>query len=230
MAERWNADYQRLRSEESLAGLTARDVVLTDEGREIDTAARIIHIADSDPDALPTPLAYGELEKRLNGSARQLPASANAVASATDPLDEMEVLVAEDNSTNRLIIGKILSNWGATVRFAENGVEARAVYAESHQDIDLVIMDCEMPELDGYGATTAIRGLEAQDSIEPVPIIALTAHVMPEFRRRARAVGMSDYVTKPIDQQVLLAAILKATSPHQARHQPPHQTTRRHSP
>ena len=126
----------------------------------------------------------------------------------------MEVLVAEDNSTNRLIIGKILSNWGANVRCAENGVEARTVYAESHLDIDLVIMDCEMPELDGYGATTTIRGLEAQNSIAPVPIIALTAHVMPEFRRRTQAVGMSEYVTKPIDRQVLLAAILKATSLH----------------
>jgi CheY-like chemotaxis protein len=221
MAERWGADYLRLQSAANAVELNGRDVLLVDE--DIDTtttSAAIIRVAGSDPDALPIPLAYGELEKRLRASLRTTDRQTSVAGgagrtSATQPLEDMQVLVAEDNSTNRLIIGKILSNWGANVRFAENGVEAKALYAESHQNIDLVIMDCEMPELDGYGATDAIRNLEADESIEPVPIIALTAHVMPEFRRRARAVGMSDYVTKPIDREVLLAAILNTTASRQ---------------
>jgi len=72
-----------------------------------------------------------------------------------------------------------------------------------------------MPELDGYAATEAIRELETSAAWEPVPVIALTAHIMPEFRHRARSVGMSDYVTKPLDRDTLLRAIIGATEPDQ---------------
>ncbi len=80
----------------------------------------------------------------------------------------------------------MLNNWGATVHFAENGQEAIDMFGSHGQDIDVVLMDCEMPEMDGYSATRHIRSLERSGRRVSTPIIALTAHAMPEFRRRAR--------------------------------------------
>ena len=203
MAERWKVDFGLLDRPEEADKLTHRTVLVVDEDIDTNSNARMIRVSTD-------PLLYGELEKHLG---EHDPQNHAPDVDEQTPLQDLQVMVAEDNATNRLIIGKILSSWGATVCFAENGVEARTLYAQSHEIIDLVIMDCEMPELDGYGATTEIRRMEADSSMRPVPIIALTAHVMPEFRRRAAAVGMSDYVTKPIERAVLLAAILKTTTP-----------------
>ena len=120
----------------------------------------------------------------------------------TAPLAGMQALVAEDNATNRMIIQKLLEKWGATVQIAEDGQEAVDYYQASKGQLDFILMDCEMPRLDGYGATEHIR----QDDTA-IPIIALTAHALPEFKSRAMAVGMTEYVTKPIDRAVLLQAI-----------------------
>ena len=117
----------------------------------------------------------------------------------------MRVLVAEDNATNRLVAGKVLSNWGAQVQFANNGVEAVRAYLDDTQNIDLILMDCEMPDMDGYAATRKIRG--SGDSGAAVPIIALTAHALPEYRAKAVAAGMDEYVTKPLQRSQLLHAI-----------------------
>ena len=124
------------------------------------------------------------------------------------PLKNLDVLVAEDNATNRLIVGKILSTWGAQVSFAENGVEAVDLYRERAGAFDLVLMDCEMPEMDGYAAAEAIRCIEPS-----VPIIAVTAHALAEFRRRASDAGMTGYITKPIDKGSLLEALTSARQP-----------------
>jgi signal transduction histidine kinase/CheY-like chemotaxis protein len=121
------------------------------------------------------------------------------------PLEGMHVLVAEDNATNRLVVGKLLNTWGAMVQFANDGMEAVALFNEPSSAFDLVLMDCEMPEMDGYAATRIIR--EQDSPSASVPIIALTAHALPEFRERAMAVGMSDYITKPVDKEALLASI-----------------------
>ena len=117
------------------------------------------------------------------------------------PLKGRRVLVAEDNPTNRLVIRKILEKWGATVNMAENGLEAVDAH-RADQAFDVILMDCEMPELDGYGATESIR---RQD--QNIPIIALTAHALPESKQRAMDVGMTEYVTKPVDREALLTAI-----------------------
>ena len=126
------------------------------------------------------------------------------------PLEALGVLVAEDNRTNRLVVGKLLNNWGATVHFAQNGQEAVEIFGSHSKQIDVVLMDCEMPEMDGYSATRHIRTLEQSGHRATTPIIALTAHAMPEFRRRAEEAGMTDYVTKPIQKSTLLKAMLNA--------------------
>ena len=118
------------------------------------------------------------------------------------PLHGIRILVAEDNATNRLIVGKLLTRWGADVSFAENGVEAVEQYRARGDDLNLILMDCEMPDLDGYGATEQIREENAD-----IPIVALTAHALPEFKDRAWASGMSDYITKPLEKQILLSTI-----------------------
>ncbi len=155
--------------------------------------------------ALARPVLFAQLKRLL-----QPVASNSAAKSEQRPLEDLGVLVAEDNRTNRLVVGKMLNNWGATVHFAENGQEAIEMFGNHAQDIDVVLMDCEMPEMDGYSATRHIRTLERSSRQEVTPIIALTAHAMPEFRRRAEEAGMTDYVTKPIQKSVLLQAMLNA--------------------
>ncbi len=126
-----------------------------------------------------------------------------------EPLLGVDILVAEDNATNRLVVGKMLSRWGANVRFAVNGREAVDLLNDDHDDISLVLMDCEMPEMDGYQATECIRAMEANGGLRPMPICALTAHAIAEFRNRAEAVGMNAYITKPVDRAHLLEEITR---------------------
>ena len=146
---------------------------------------------------LKLPLIVGEL---LNALSQQSPSTTLEVQDR--PLQDVNVLVVEDNPTNRLVVGKILKNWGAQVEYAENGLEAIDQYQAMGDDLRLILMDCEMPELDGYGATEAIRKENSE-----LPIIALTAHALPEFKDRALSAGMSEYITKPVDRKQLLATI-----------------------
>jgi CheY-like chemotaxis protein len=91
---------------------------------------------------------------------------------------------------------------GHQVHVAENG--ARAVQAVQNAEYDLVLMDCEMPELDGYDATRAIRNL---GSFATLPIVAMTAYAMPGDRQRRLDAGMTDYLSKPISVERLSEVI-----------------------
>jgi signal transduction histidine kinase/DNA-binding response OmpR family regulator len=115
------------------------------------------------------------------------------------------ILVVEDNQVNQRLVSIMLRRAGHTVDVASNGREAvRAVRAAPY---DLVLMDAQMPEMDGYEATVEVRRLEGED--EHVPIIALTAHVMEGDREKCLAAGMDDYLTKPIGQSELLNAVAR---------------------
>ncbi len=157
---------------------------------------------------LPLPLTFAILRRfipTIEATTDQTDETAQAPPDPPAPLSGLTVLVAEDNATNRLVAGKVLTNWGAMVRFANNGVEAWGEFLANGDEIDLILMDCEMPEMDGYSTTEKIRtsGMPRAD----LPIIALTAHALPEHRERARAAGMDEYITKPLQQAQLLAAI-----------------------
>jgi PAS domain S-box-containing protein len=118
-----------------------------------------------------------------------------------------KILLAEDGRDNQRLIESHLRDAGAEVTIAENG--RIALELANSQSFDLILMDMQMPELDGYSAATELRRTGST-----VPIVALTAHAMAEDRARAMASGCTDYLTKPIDKQLLLRTIcqhLKST-------------------
>ena len=114
------------------------------------------------------------------------------------------VLVAEDNLVNQKVIGRMLENWGVAVTVVEDGVEALRLTAE--HPFDLVLMDLEMPRMGGLEATAAIRARE-NGTGRHLPIVALTAHAMPEHREKCLEAGADTYLTKPIRAQELLSTV-----------------------
>jgi CheY-like chemotaxis protein/HPt (histidine-containing phosphotransfer) domain-containing protein len=112
------------------------------------------------------------------------------------------VLVAEDNEVNRMVATTLLHRRGLRTEVATNGEQAVRMAADRRYAA--IFMDCQMPELDGYEATKRIRGA---DPDRRVPIIAMTANAMPGDRERCLAVGMDDYLAKPIDPGQLDAAL-----------------------
>ncbi len=133
-----------------------------------------------------------------------------AASNAPDaPLpDGLRVLVAEDVAMNRLLVVTLLTQAGHQVVEVEDG--AAAVAAIRQQGFDLVLMDVNMPVMDGLAATQAIRGLDSPASWTPV--IALTANTFPEDVARCHAAGMDGYVAKPIDRAVLWAEMARCLS------------------
>ncbi|SDU19077.1 response regulator [Halopseudomonas salegens] len=107
------------------------------------------------------------------------------------------ILVAEDNAISTKVIRGMLTKLGLDSEAVANGREACKRLREAH--FDLVLMDCEMPEMDGFTAAEHIRQWEQDNHRQPVPIIALTAHIMPEHRERASRAGMNGHMAKPVD-------------------------------
>lgn len=115
------------------------------------------------------------------------------------------VLLAEDNVINQIIARDHLETLGFEVDTVDNGVEARD--AREHTEYRLILMDCHMPEMDGFDATQAIRQFEQDKHLPRIPIIALTADVQNETRARCEAVGMDDYMSKPFNIDMLVEKI-----------------------
>jgi CheY-like chemotaxis protein len=128
----------------------------------------------------------------------------DAAADETPPLRPLRILLAEDSLVNQKLAVGLLTKHGHTVIVANDGREAIAVLAA--QEVGLVLMDVQMPGMDGFEATAAIRAKE-KHSGKHVPIIAMTAHAMKGDRERCLAAGMDDYIAKPISAKHLLARI-----------------------
>ena len=111
------------------------------------------------------------------------------------PAPASSVLLAEDNPVNQTLAKRLLERFGLRVRIANDGIEAIERFIQERPD--LVLMDCQMPLLDGFGATERIRALEAERGLSPTPVIAVTANAMPGDRERCLAHGMDDYLAKP---------------------------------
>ncbi len=125
------------------------------------------------------------------------------------PSRPLKILVAEDNRINRLLLGRILEKEGHQAVFAENGAEALRLWKNGK--FDLVLMDLQMPLMNGLEAAQAIRGREAGSGAH-TPIIAVTARAMHEDRNLTVSAGMDGYVTKPYSKEDILAAIQRVLS------------------
>ena len=119
---------------------------------------------------------------------------------------QARILLVEDQAINQVVARRFLERAGVTMGVAGNGIEALAILAR--EAFDLVLMDCQMPEMDGFEATVRIRALEAGTG-RHLPIIAMTAHAMVEDRDRCLAAGMDDYLTKPIRREILLQGVAR---------------------
>jgi signal transduction histidine kinase/CheY-like chemotaxis protein len=120
------------------------------------------------------------------------------------------ILLAEDNAVNEKVACRILERLGYSVAVARNGREA--VTAWQSDSFDVILMDCQMPELDGYEATREIRRREARGT--HIPIVALTAHAMKDDDLKCKAAGMDDYITKPIDRARLEECLSRHVDEH----------------
>jgi two-component system, sensor histidine kinase and response regulator len=115
------------------------------------------------------------------------------------------VLVAEDNAVNQRLIKRLLEKLGYGADIAADGAQAVALAAITRYDI--IVMDCSMPEMDGFQATAEIRRRQQEGSLPHFPIIALTANAMAEDREKCLAAGMDDYLSKPVNQSDLRAML-----------------------
>jgi len=119
----------------------------------------------------------------------------------------IRILVAEDNRTNQMVALAILQKLGYRADAVADGREV--ISALEATPYDLVLMDCQMPEMDGYEATAVIRSPDSAVLDHEVPIIAITAHVLREEQERCRAAGMNDYLAKPIHSDAVAAILAK---------------------
>ena|GEM_PF-1167512 len=138
-------------------------------------------------------------------------AASLAGASGPDGRRSLRILIAEDNAVNQLFARRTLERAGHEAVVAENGEEALALLEQ--QDFDVILMDVQMPTMDGFQATAQIRQRE-QGTGRHQPIIAITAHAMKGDREHCLSMGMDDYVSKPIRTDLLFEAIAAVLSPH----------------
>ncbi len=126
--------------------------------------------------------------------------------------DTYNVLVAEDNPINQKVIMGMLNKLRVSPQLAKNGIEVVETFRQNIGKFDAILMDCEMPKLDGYRATEAIRKIEKEYGRESVPIIAVSAHALPEHIQQSVDVGMNAHISKPISLMKLrnvLCEVLK---------------------
>ncbi|WP_449431740.1 response regulator [Pseudomonas putida] len=142
---------------------------------------------------------YQTLRRTLQGQDLEHP---SAKINATPAHGRARILLVEDNPVNQLVAKGMLAKLGCQVEVAAQGAEALAMLEQ--QGFDLVLMDCNMPVMDGYEASRRIRHSGRWPEL---PIVALTANAMPEERERCRAAGMNDYLAKPFRREELLALV-----------------------
>lgn len=141
------------------------------------------------------------LEEEWQQHLSTLERSPEAAEPEDAPIPGFKVLVAEDNAISTKVIRGMLAKLGSQATAVQNGQQA--VEAVKTGNYDLVLMDCEMPELDGFTAAEQIREWERKRGRQPIPIIALTAHILPEHRERSRLAGMNAHLAKPVELTLL---------------------------
>ncbi len=159
------------------------------------------------------PFTHGKLwsvlrELFVSGDSKRAPEP----APRTDAMPRLRVLVAEDNPVNQRLMRKILEKKGHEVILARDGRDAVEKYMAEQDRIDLILMDVQMPRMNGHQATACIRELEAGTG-RHIPIIALTAHSMATDRSMCLTAGMDDYLSKPVRAEQLFETIRRHVGP-----------------
>ena len=117
------------------------------------------------------------------------------------------ILVVEDNPVNIMVASELLESYGCRITPAGNGLEAIVMFNKSN--FDLILMDCQMPEMDGFEATKNIREIESENSMTATPVVAFTANAMQGDKEKCIGAGMDDYISKPINQNELEETLAK---------------------
>lgn len=150
---------------------------------------------------------YSELKSWLNNEPVQHEEMAdnNIQTRQSGQEDSATVLIVEDDEYGQILVSKMLTKIGVNVLSARNGFEA--VDMSTKERPDIVLMDCQMPGMDGYEATERIRTYEKENGLQPLPIIAMTANTLPQDQDRCFQVGMDDFLGKPVTIKILTAKI-----------------------
>jgi CheY-like chemotaxis protein len=168
--------------------------------------------------AVSKPVKRGPLIRALEEVAGPGPSREARPESEASRLAGRRVLLAEDNLVNQKVAVGLLQRLGVEVTVVGNGNEA--LESLRRECVDLVLMDCQMPELDGYEATRALRAGAAGDAMALVPVIALTASAVSGDRERCLEAGMTDYLTKPVRPRLLQAMVERYVHPAAAAGSP----------
>jgi CheY-like chemotaxis protein len=161
-----------------------------------------------------TPLLPAQLRELLRQLLAPPPPGDEQLASGElQPVARGHLLVAEDNPVNQLVVRSLLEKAGYSVEIAENGAEALQRYRDAPASYSLILMDCEMPVVDGFEATRRIRAHEQREHLERIPVVALTAHVLDSHRLEGMAAGMDDYLAKPVENEQLFACLRRLIRP-----------------
>ena len=159
---------------------------------------------------LSKPVKTSELRRAVNFSFRKMRSEEIKPTGKAGSLEigrPLNILLVEDNRDNRFLILSFLKKTPHAIDIAENGQIAVDKFISGKYD--LVLMDVEMPVMDGLTATKKIREREKENGAKPVSIVALTAHALKEHEEKSKAAGCNDHVTKPIKKEILLKTIAK---------------------
>lgn len=126
-----------------------------------------------------------------------------------------KILVVEDNTTNQMVVEHFLEGYGFDITVAENGLVALETVEQN--EFDVILMDCQMPVMDGFEATRAIKEKSNNGEIEDIPIIALTANAMKGDKEKCYEAGMCDYLSKPMNLDALVKTLSKWVKPNAVR-------------
>jgi CheY-like chemotaxis protein/anti-sigma regulatory factor (Ser/Thr protein kinase) len=209
---------RKIRGDARLAGLPI--LMLTSENRAGDIArARGLGVSVY----LAKPVRRQDLLEAIHSALQRRSAGDTAVTEASEAQGEVQtqslrILVAEDSPDNLFLIQSYLKDTGWTLETAGNGREAVEKFTAG--SFDLVLMDMQMAEMDGYTATQRIRAWEREHAARPTPIVALTAYARREEREKSLQAGCTAHLTKPVRKQTLLRRIREYTAGNGSRPEP----------